>query len=117
MSSDKVAIRRASTLRSILGLPNRSPFPLAVRNAFEHVDERLAEWLPEQKEDIPWGWSLSPFVGSEDPASSKAFRYFNMRTMELRVADAHCNLKEVMEQMRLIEDKMPEDAHVNFRSL
>ena len=117
--SDKVAFRRGSTLRHILTLPAKNPFPTAVRNAFEHVDDKLSEWLPEQVEDIPWGWSLSPYTGEEEPepkGSSNAFRYFNMNTMELRVADASCNLKDVMEEVRKIVDKMPQDAQVFFGS-
>lgn len=115
--SDKTAVHRGRELRQFLKLPNQSPFPLGVRNAFEHIDERIAAWLPEQKEEIPWGWSLSPFLGTEEPEdSSKALRYFNIVTMELRVADARCNLKEVMLQVRDIEERMPEDARVVFKS-
>lgn len=116
--SDKAAIFRGSELRRILKLPNQSPFPLAVRNAFEHIDDRIAVWLPNQNEDIPLGWSLSPFVGTQElEESSRALRYFSIFTMELRVADASCNLREVMQQVREIESKMPEDAHVVFGSL
>jgi N-acetylglutamate synthase-like GNAT family acetyltransferase len=118
--SDKVAFRRGSSLRHILKLPAKNPFPTAVRNAFEHVDDKLSEWLPEQEEDIPLGWSLSPYADKEEPEpreSSKAFRYFNMVTMELRVADARCNLKDVMEEVRKIVDKMPQDAQEFFGRL
>ncbi len=118
--SDKVAFRRGATLRNILALPAKNPFPTAVRNAFEHVDDKLTEWLPEQEEDIPWGWSLSPYTGEDEPepkGSSKAFRYFNMNTKELRVAGARCNLKDVMGEVRKIVAKMPQDAQVFFSSL
>ena len=110
------SIGAVSSGRSSNSRTNERPFPITVRNALEHIDERIAAWLPEQKEEIPWGWSLSPFVGTEEPKdSSKALRYFNIITMDLRVADAQCNLKEVMEQVRSIEERMPGDAHVVFR--
>ena len=50
---------RSRELRQILKLPEKNPFPNPVRNSFEHIDERLSNWLPEQSDDIPWGWSLS----------------------------------------------------------
>ena len=83
---------RSRELRQILKLPEKNPFPIHVRNAFEHIDERLSNWLPTQSDDIPWGWSLSAFKKEEEPKdSSQAFRYFQINTLELRVANSTCN--------------------------
>lgn len=106
--SEKIALHRSRELKQIIRLLGPSPFPIAVRNAFEHIDERIIAWLPKQGPDIPWGWSLSPFGKDEElNDSSRALRYFNIVTTDLRVADARCNLKQVMEQVRAIEAVCP----------
>jgi hypothetical protein len=116
-NSDRVAVYRSNELKQILKLRGASPFPTVVRNAFAHIDEKPASWLPEQKEEIPWGWSISAFSKEEEPKDSiRAFRYFNIITMELRIDDAHCNLREVMQQVRDIESRIPEEAQIFFRS-
>jgi N-acetylglutamate synthase-like GNAT family acetyltransferase len=113
--SDEPVVHRGRELRQFIKLRGPSPFPIAVRNAFEHIDERLIEWLPNQGNDVPWGWSLSPYVNEEEPVdSSKAFRYFNLNTKELRVANARCNLKEIVEHVRRIVDLIPAKAQVTF---
>ena len=114
-SSEKIALHRSRELKQIIKLLGPSPFPIAVRNAFEHIDERIIAWLSKQGPDIPWGWSLSPFGKDEEPNdSSRALRYFNIVTTDLRVADARCNLKQVMEQVRAIEARLPEEAQIVF---
>ena len=115
--SDRLTIYRSNELKQILKLRGASPFPIMVRNAFAHIDEYLATWLPRQEEDIPWGWSISAFSKDEEPGdSTRAFRYFNITSMELRVADVYCNLREVMEQVKDIEARIPEEAQVFFGS-
>jgi hypothetical protein len=113
--SDESVVHRGRELRQFIKLRGPSPFPIAVRNAFEHIDERLIEWLPNQGTEVPWGWSLSPYVNEEEPKDSRrAFRYFNLNTKELRVADARCNLREVVEHVRRIIDLIPTEAQVTF---
>lgn len=114
---DKRAILRARRLRKTLNIREmNSILPRNVRNAFEHIDERLIEWLPNQPYDIPWGWSLSPFENEEEePADSKyAFRYYNLNTEELRVAGASCNLRDVVKYVSTIESKIPVGADVIY---
>ena len=106
---------RSRELRQILKLPEKNPFPIHVRNSFEHIDERLSDWLPKQSNDIPWGWSLSAFNKEEEPKDSgQAFRYFQIITLELRVANSTCNLREVMEQVYNIEERIPKEAQIFF---
>ena len=106
---------RSRELRQILKLPEKNPFPIHVRNSFEHIDERLSDWIPTQSDDIPWGWSLSAFKKEEEPKdSSQAFRYFQITTLELRVANSTCNLREVMEQVHYIEERIPTEAQIFF---
>ena len=107
---------RSRELRQILELPEKNPFPNQVRNSFEHIDERLSDWLPTQSDDIPWGWCLSAFNKEEEPRDSRqAFRYFQIDTLELRVAGRSCNLREVMEQVHYIEERIPTEAQIMFR--
>jgi ribosomal protein S18 acetylase RimI-like enzyme len=117
--SDKKAIHRGLELRRFLGLQGtRSLFPTKVRNAFEHIDERISEWLPYQPGDNPWGWCLSPFPKGEDPPGiGTALRYFNINTKELRVAGASCNLRDITNLASEIEKRLPEGAQVNYGSI
>lgn len=114
--ADKRAILRARVLRKALGIERmRSILPTDVRNALEHVDERLIDWLPGQPEDIPWGWRLSGFEKDEEPPGSEyAFRYYNLNTQELRVGDSRCNLKEVVKFVGEIENHIWPEAQVHF---
>lgn len=106
---------RSRELRQILGLPEKNPFPTHVRNSFEHIDERLSDWLPKQSDDIPWGWSLSVFTKEEEPKdSSHAFRYFQIYTFNLRVANSTCNLREVMEHVHNIVELIPAEGQIFF---
>jgi len=112
----KKGLTRSRELRHILKLPEKNPFPNQVRNSFEHIDERLSDWLPTQSDDIPWGWCLSVFNKEEEPRDSRnAFRYFHIETFELRVAGSSCNLRKVMEQVHYIEERLPADAKIMFR--
>jgi len=109
---------RSRELRQIIKLPEKNPFPIPVRNAFEHIEERISDWLPTQSDDIPWGWCLSAFKKEEEPRdSSQAFRYFQIDTLELRVANSSCNLREVMEQVHYIEERIPTEAQIFFTKL
>ena len=114
--TDKYAIQRALRLRIFLKMQgSRSLLPLKVRNAFEHIDERIDWWLPQQPYDVPWGWSLSPFTKEEEPdESANALRYFNILTGELRVASVSCNLYDVAGRIREIETSLPNEAQIAF---
>jgi ribosomal protein S18 acetylase RimI-like enzyme len=103
--SDKRALLRARVLRNILGIKKKqSILSNDVRNSFEHIDERLIEWLPRHSKNIPWGWSKSGLKKDEEPPESKsAFRHFNIHTHELRVGDSTCNLAQVIGSVREIE--------------
>lgn len=114
--SDKVVVRRGDDLRQFLKLRGLKPLPVAVRNSFEHIDEKIDEWLPSQKgDDMPWGWSLSAIEGPEPKGSMQALRYFNVFTTELRVANARCILSDVARQIKQIESSIPQDGQIHFR--
>lgn len=117
--SDKRAIRRGLEMRRFLGLQGtRSHFPTDVRNAFEHIDDRIPVWLVGQNTDNPWGWSLSPFEkGKDPPGVGTALRYFNINTKELRVAGSSCNLREISYIAKEIEKRIPSDAQVHYKQI
>ena len=114
--ADKRAILRSRVLRKILGIEKRrSILPSDVRNSFAHIDERLIDWLPSQPDKIPWGWSLSGFDKNEEPpGSNQAFRYYNLKTKELRVGNSSCNLGDVVKYVKEIESHILPQAQVYF---
>lgn len=110
------ALIRSRGIKQFIELDEKNPFPREVRNSFEHIDERLSDWLITQSDDIPWGWCLSSFDQEEEPGdSSQAFRYFHLDTFDLRVADSSCNLREVMQHVHKISNKLPSEAQIHFR--
>ena len=110
------ALIRSRGIKQFLEINDKNPFPRQVRNSFEHVDERLSDWLLLQNDEISWGWCLSSFDQEEEPRdSSEAFRYFHLDTFDLRVADSSCNLREVMQHVNYILEKIPSEAQINFR--
>ena len=117
--SDKLQIKRALELRRRLILQGeKSPFPNLVRNAFEHMDERISEWLPGHSGDkvhMPWGWSISTFdEGNEPGDSGQALGYFNIYSTKLRVAGESCYLNQVVYSVSQINSKIPSDAKIMF---
>jgi len=110
------ALIRSRGIKQFLELYDKNQFPRHVRNSFEHVDERLSDWLLTQSDEIPWGWCLSSFDKEEEPTdSSQAFRYFHLGTFDLRVADSSCNLREVMHHVNKLLERIPSEAQINFR--
>ncbi len=117
-TSDEKRLMLSREMIQILELPRKNPLPVPVRNAFEHIDEQIIDWLPKQSESIPWGWCISAFPEEEEPRdSSQALRYFHIGTLELRVADSSCNLREVMKQVQNIEKRIPTEAQIFFEKL
>lgn len=103
------AILRAERIRQLINLDYGKPLLSdKVRNAFEHMDELLFEWLEGPGKESLWGWSISPFLKEEENEQVKnAFRYFNIFTYELPVAGESCNLKEIINQISDLEARLP----------
>ena len=118
-SSDKRAILRARRLRNALHIRGmKSVLPIDVRNAFEHIDERLIDWIPAQSDKLPFGWTLSSYDKSEEPKeAAMSFRYYNLNTQELRVGKSSCNLNDVIKFVKEIEGQIWSQADIYFKEI
>lgn len=118
-SSDKRAILRARRLRNALHIQGRnSVLPIDVRNAIEHIDERLIDWIPAQSDKLPFGWVLSNYDKSEEPEeAAMSFRYYNLNTQELRVGKSSCNLNDVIKFVKEIEGQIWSQADIYFKEI
>jgi ribosomal protein S18 acetylase RimI-like enzyme len=114
--SDKRAILRARKLRNALHIQGKkSLLPIDVRNAIEHIDERLIDWVPMQSDKLLLGWALSSYDKSEEPKEiAMSFRYFNLNTQELRVGKSSCNLNVVTKFVKEIEKQIWTQADIYF---
>jgi GNAT superfamily N-acetyltransferase len=115
--SDRRAILRGMKLRTFLQVDGQEPpSSKAVRNAFEHIDERLDVWHPRYSaEGLPPGWVLSHLNPEDEGSEAKeGFRYYNLFSTELRIAGKSCNLREVVERVRRIQDALPPQAQISF---
>jgi len=119
--ADAVArtVQRGRMLRGYLSLGSTPPlYHRDVRNAFEHVDERLDDWVPAFPGDIPLGWAISTLPPEEEDSRGKdAFRYVNLRTMDVRVAGARCNLERLADMAGKIRARIPLDTGVIFEKV
>ncbi|MDG7000994.1 MAG: hypothetical protein JRN15_18015 [Nitrososphaerota archaeon] len=112
----KTSIQRGKRLRKFIGIQETNPLVVRkVRNSFEHIDERLDEWLPTTSEDIPLGWAVSAYDPENEPPEGKsAFRYINVNSMDLRISGETCNLDEVVRWVQSIDDLVPTQARMFF---
>ncbi len=113
--SDRRIVERGLKLRTFLHLQlAKPPNSKRVRDAFEHIDERLDLWQkPYAPDQLPPGWILSPFEKDDEPSETeKAPRYFHLFSKELRVGDASCNLREVVERVHRVQEKLPSEAQI-----
>ncbi len=111
------SVRRGRELRLILGIRGENPMiSRRVRNAFEHIDKRLDDWLPTVPELIPFGWAVSTYDPEDEPEQAKnALRYFNIQSMNLRVAGENCNLEELVSWIASIGSRIPLEAQMVLR--
>ncbi len=111
------SVRRGRELRLILGIKGENPMiSRRVRNAFEHIDERLDDWLPTVPELIPFGWAVSTYNSEDEPEEAKnALRYLNIQSMNLRVAGENCNVEELVSWIASIERRIPLEAQMVLR--
>lgn len=72
-----------------------------VRNAFEHVERALPQWLDETGDPDPEGKVALLGWGKYEPAGAKCFRFLNTSSWELRVGQQRTNLKRMVESLRL----------------
>ncbi len=94
---------RARHLCDLLGLGGDSPLASRkVRDAFEHIDERIDNWLKKN----PGSRSYSSYgisrTGTEVPGTA-ALRHYDTQSDVLRVWDAEVKLQPVIEAVRNVQ--------------
>ncbi|MDV3277874.1 MAG: hypothetical protein LYZ69_05345 [Nitrososphaerales archaeon] len=111
------SLKRGRELQAFLRIKDDNPLiARQVRNAFEHIDEQLDDWLPTVPEDIPLGWAISTYPPEDEPEDTKnAFRYVQVNSMDLRVAGATCNLEEIVQWIEGIIQRIPDEAQMIYR--
>ncbi len=114
-----VARTRAVLVRRTLGMADERPLiSRDVRNAFEHADEWIDDWILDQPwpedlpPEVPASWSFSGYPREKEPAghSTRAFRYINYLTGDVRIASVWVNLLDVKTLAQRILDHIPQDS-------
>ncbi|MCI4330254.1 MAG: hypothetical protein L3K19_00185 [Thermoplasmata archaeon] len=111
---------RGKALRQHLGIRGEPPiYQRAVRNAFEHVDERLDDWVPTVLEAIPLGWCIAccPLEEEDLSMTKDAFRYVNLYTMDVRVAGETCNLENLADYAAWVRARIPLETGVVLKRI
>lgn len=87
--------RRGSELRALLGLSDDSPLSERfVRDALEHIDQRIEEWVPAHVGGPMAGWTITG-TGETGLSGAPSLREFNQDSFDLTVAGATCNLRNL----------------------
>lgn len=119
----EVTRTRGAILRKRLGVAAEQPvFNRRARNAFEHIAERLDDWVLEQEwpEDMPPGvptaWSVNPGPPESEPPgySDRGIRYVNLVSMDVRIVNNRTNLRELAQFARKLLDGIPPALQVHW---
>ena len=112
-------VQRGRMLRGFLSIGGDAPLlHREVRNAYEHIDERLDDWIGAIAGEIPLGWCISTLSEEEERGQGNdAFRYVNLNTMEVRVADAKCNLEDLAKMAADVRARIPLETGVVFQKV
>jgi hypothetical protein len=114
---------RGAIVRKNLKIESEKPLiSRAVRNAFEHTDERLDDWVLDQTwpddipPEVPTAWSASGYPAQREPSgySLRAFRYVNYRTMNVRIGDEWVNLNDIRDFAKKVLSRIPTALHVQW---
>jgi hypothetical protein len=103
-SRGKKIAYRCAKLRELLDIKD-TDLPvirdLAVRNGFEHVDERLDEILPGFKQG-----SFASVSVSESPNATRILKHFNPRHLTISFADTRLSLKDCSPEISRIQSQI-----------
>lgn len=120
---EHVTRARGAILRKRLGVETEQPvFSRGARNAFEHIAERLDDWVIEQEwpEDmppgVPTGWSVNPGPPESEPPrySDRGIRYVNLVSMDVRIVKDWTNLRELAGFARRLLSGIPPQLQVHW---
>ena len=119
----EITLARGKVLRASLGIESNEPaIKRAVRNAFEHSDERLDDWALTQRwqsevpETMPIAWSFSGKDLSLEPPehAQRAYRYLNVRTLDVRIGEEWVSLYDMQRFANLVLSRIPPQLHVQW---
>lgn len=98
-----LAARRSTALRELLQLENLPSLrSLGVRNAFEHIDERLDRLLKESpSEQFVW-----LHLSRDEPPAGLVLKRFNPNTLNLSYLDNELNLEECHSEILQVREKL-----------
>ncbi|MDP2681114.1 MAG: hypothetical protein Q8O85_20690 [Rhodoferax sp.] len=98
-----LAAKRGAALRGLLQLEDLPSLrTLGVRNAFEHIDERLDRLLNENpSEKFVW-LHLSP----DEPPAGLVLKRFNPNTLQLSYLDNQLNLEDCHSEILRVREKL-----------
>src|SRR5271170_6772757 len=97
---------RDKELRDEFGIQPDSPLLLRdVRDAFEHLDERIDEWVDRNPK---WTMGVWAFVNaSPDPFQNfEPLIRYNARTFDMAILGSSCNLKQMAEAVRILLSRL-----------
>lgn len=107
-----VAAKRSAALRELLLIDQLPSLrSLGVRNAFEHVDERLDRMLQENRSD-KFVWM---HLGRDTPPPGLVLKRLDPHTLQLSYLDVALNLRECHTEIQMINSHLGA-AHEKVRS-
>jgi hypothetical protein len=118
-----IATARGALLRRGLGVTSPRPtISRQARNAFEHTDERLDDWVLDQDwpedipPDVPRAWSVSRYPPEVEPRgyASVGFRYLNTTSFDVRIGNDHVNLLKLRAFAEKLLPKIPKALTVQW---
>lgn len=110
------AKKRGVLLRKQLKLVGKKPtIATSVRNAFEHIDEKLDLWLIGKKGNFPLGSVISSIPEeNESEQITKAFRYINVNSRTVRISEYESNLDILIDLLNEIRERLPTNTQMIF---
>ena len=98
-----IAAKRSTALRELLQLEDLPHLrSLSVRNAFEHIDERLDRLLIESPSDR-FVWL---HLTRDEPPAGKVLKRFNPNTLFLSYLDSELNLEACHSEILLVHERL-----------
>ena len=85
-------------------LPNLSSHK--ARNVLAHVEDRVMAWVGKQLEADP-GARLNGWMWGSGPPEGPTFRYLNFDTWEFQAGGEVCNLKNLVDETRVVSELLP----------
>ena len=108
---ERAQVGRAAELRRRWGLDADSYLAdRDARDVFEHVDEKLLEWLDEHRGQPVQGLAMAEVAASPE-LRTECFRLIDPVTKIVYAGTKECNLVKVFDALRVVSDHLPPMVH------